>query len=206
MMLGYFCFLDSTLLLIVLQMKGLTRRSFFLGLFFLTLCAVISQWFLVPFVSGLTLSPSPFQLTSLGSVCLTPAPRTPSLPAGFSIHPISSPLCLKGKHQLCCNILITTLFHSWFIQLNVVNYCEHKMAPVIYMDSIVGLVPKKWKKNRCFSTKEQISSIRCSNRSAPTLPDICNSCCLIGPGRSSDEEDEVELYHMVVMAGVEQTH
>lgn len=29
---------------------------------------------------------------------------------------------------------------------------------------------------------------------------------LIGLGRSCDEEDEVELYHMVVMAGVEQTH
>lgn len=30
--------------------------------------------------------------------------------------------------------------------------------------------------------------------------------CLIGLGRSCDEEDEVELFHMVVMAGVEQTH
>lgn len=29
-------------------------------------------------------------------------------------------------------------------------------------------------------------------------------CCLIGLGRSSDEEDDLELYHMVVMAKVEQ--
>lgn len=33
-----------------------------------------------------------------------------------------------------------------------------------------------------------------------------NPSCLIGLGRSSDEEDEMELYHMVVMAEVEQTH
>lgn len=29
-------------------------------------------------------------------------------------------------------------------------------------------------------------------------------CCLIGLGRSSDEQDDLELYHMVVMAKVEQ--
>lgn len=29
-------------------------------------------------------------------------------------------------------------------------------------------------------------------------------CCLIGLGRSSDGEDDLELYHMVVMAKVEQ--
>lgn len=31
-------------------------------------------------------------------------------------------------------------------------------------------------------------------------------CRLIGPGRSCDEEDEVELYHVVVMAGLEHAH
>ena len=35
---------------------------------------------------------------------------------------------------------------------------------------------------------------------------LSGRCRLIGFGRSYDEEDEGGLYHMVVMAGVEQAH
>lgn len=55
-----------------------------------------------------------------------------------------------------------------------------------------------------YDTSPQVSSVPLF--SAISLISLLKHCCLIGPGRSSDdeEEDEVELYHLADM--VEQTH